>query len=132
MKRSHSCRLTSFVALATACSAALMPAPALAHRHSHRRASGAASHRPARPCPARTRKRPGHGPRRCASLARGGVLSASFSSPGTPELTVGKTTVGALPDSFLADRKRVNRYALPSAGEVTALNVYLLYATFAG
>ena len=56
--------------------------------------------------------------------------AANESGPGTPassgatavvqpqasSATFGKTTVGASSDSFLADRKRVSRYALPSAG----------------
>ena len=37
----------------------------------------------------------------------------------------GKTTVGASSDTFLADRKRVNRYALPAAGSITKLSIYL-------
>jgi subtilisin family serine protease len=39
--------------------------------------------------------------------------------------TFGKTTVGSSSDSFLADRKRVSRYALPSAGTVSKLSIYL-------
>jgi hypothetical protein len=40
--------------------------------------------------------------------------------------------VGASTDSFKADRKRVNRYALPSAGSVTKLSIYLTPAGLAG
>jgi hypothetical protein len=39
--------------------------------------------------------------------------------------TFGKTTVGASSDTFSAGRKRVNGYALPAAGSVTKLSVYL-------
>jgi uncharacterized protein YmfQ (DUF2313 family) len=39
--------------------------------------------------------------------------------------TFGKTTVGASKDYFGYERKRVNRYALPVAGSVTKLSVYL-------
>ena len=37
----------------------------------------------------------------------------------------GKTTVGASSDSFRVDLKRVNRYALPAAGSITKLSIYL-------
>ncbi|MFI4993910.1 MAG: hypothetical protein ACHQCH_09895, partial [Solirubrobacterales bacterium] len=40
-------------------------------------------------------------------------------------LTFGKTSVGASSDTFASERKRVNRYALPTAGSVTKLSVYL-------
>ncbi|HEV7586329.1 MAG TPA: hypothetical protein VGO14_11180 [Solirubrobacteraceae bacterium] len=46
--------------------------------------------------------------------------------------TFGKTTVGGASDSFLADRKRVNRYALGSAGSVTKLSMYLAPTATAG
>jgi hypothetical protein len=46
--------------------------------------------------------------------------------------TFGKTTVGAGTDSFLADRKRVNRYALAAAGSVTKLSIYLAPTGTAG
>lgn len=39
--------------------------------------------------------------------------------------TFGKTTVGGSADRFLADRKRVSRYALGTAGSVTKLSIYL-------
>jgi hypothetical protein len=39
--------------------------------------------------------------------------------------TFGKTSVGASSDAFASDRKRVNRYALPTAGSVTKLSIYL-------
>jgi iron transport multicopper oxidase len=42
-----------------------------------------------------------------------------------PIVTFGKTSVGASSDKFLADRKRVSRYALTSAGSVTKLSIYL-------
>jgi hypothetical protein len=39
--------------------------------------------------------------------------------------TIGKTTVGGSSDYFAAERKRVNRYALPTAGSLTKLSIYL-------
>ena len=42
-----------------------------------------------------------------------------------PNATFGKTTVGSSPDRFLAERKRVNRYELPTQGSVTKLSIYL-------
>ncbi|MEA2209267.1 MAG: hypothetical protein QOF54_1744, partial [Solirubrobacteraceae bacterium] len=50
--------------------------------------------------------------------------TAVVQSPSTTA-TFGKTTVGASSDSFLADRKRVSRYALTTAGTVTKLSIYL-------
>src|SRR5207247_843526 len=44
----------------------------------------------------------------------------------------GKTTVGASSDSFLADRKRVNRYALATAGSVSKLSIYLARTSTSG
>src|SRR5207244_1027486 len=44
----------------------------------------------------------------------------------------GKTTVGASTDSFKADRKRVNRYALASAGTLIKLSIYLAPSGTAG
>jgi hypothetical protein len=46
--------------------------------------------------------------------------------------TFGKTTVGASSDTFVAERKRVNRYALPVAGSVTKLSIYLAHAASSG
>ena len=59
------------------------------------------------------------GPSAPASSAQTGVVTAPASQ------TFGKTSVGASTDSFAANRKRVNRYALPSAGSVTKLSIYL-------
>jgi hypothetical protein len=42
-----------------------------------------------------------------------------------PSATFGKTTVGGSTDTFLADRKRVNRYGLPGSGSVSKLSIYL-------
>src|SRR5207245_2037228 len=39
--------------------------------------------------------------------------------------TVGKTSVGKSKEVLAADRKRANRYALPTAGAVSRLSVYL-------
>ena len=46
--------------------------------------------------------------------------------------TFGKTTVGASSDTFASERKRVNRYALPTAGSVTKLTVYLAPTSTSG
>jgi subtilisin family serine protease len=46
--------------------------------------------------------------------------------------TFGKTTVGASSDTFLADRKRVNRYALTVSGTVTKLSIYLAHTATSG
>jgi hypothetical protein len=46
--------------------------------------------------------------------------------------TFGKTTVGASTDSFRADRKRVNRYTLASAGTLVKLSIYLAPSGIAG
>jgi DNA-binding beta-propeller fold protein YncE len=48
------------------------------------------------------------------------------------EATFGKTTVGTSSDYFGFERKRVNRYALPEAGTVSKLSVYLAPAGTAG
>jgi hypothetical protein len=39
--------------------------------------------------------------------------------------TFGKTSIGTSYDAFAANRKRVNRYALPLAGQVSKLSIYL-------
>lgn len=39
--------------------------------------------------------------------------------------TIGKTGVGASTDSYAANRKRVSRYTLPTAGTLTKLSTYL-------
>jgi subtilisin family serine protease len=39
--------------------------------------------------------------------------------------TFGKTAVGASSDYFLSERKRVNKYALPTPGSITKLSIYL-------
>jgi hypothetical protein len=39
--------------------------------------------------------------------------------------TFGKTSVGGLSSSYPANKKRVSRYALPSAGSIIKLSVYL-------
>jgi hypothetical protein len=46
--------------------------------------------------------------------------------------TFGKTNVGASSDTFNSNRKRVNRYALPVAGSVTKLTIYLAPTAKAG
>ncbi|HEV7528219.1 MAG TPA: hypothetical protein VGO29_04930, partial [Solirubrobacteraceae bacterium] len=49
-----------------------------------------------------------------------------------PPTTFGKTSVGASSDSFLADRKRVNRYALTAPGSLSKLSIYLAPTGTAG
>jgi hypothetical protein len=44
----------------------------------------------------------------------------------------GKSAIGASSDTFLADRKRVNRYALPVPGTVTKLSIYLSHTATSG
>jgi hypothetical protein len=46
--------------------------------------------------------------------------------------TFGKSSIGAATDVFAADRKRANRYALPVAGSITKLTVYLAPTGVAG
>jgi subtilisin family serine protease/fibronectin type 3 domain-containing protein len=46
--------------------------------------------------------------------------------------TFGKTSVGASSDSYAANRKRVSRYALPVAGKVNKLSMYLAPAKTSG
>jgi hypothetical protein len=53
-----------------------------------------------------------------------GLHEVSFSGVGAA--TFGKTSVGASSDRFLEGRKRVDRYALPTAGSVGRLSIYLL------
>jgi hypothetical protein len=59
------------------------------------------------------------GPSAAASSAQTAVVQQASSQ------TFGKTSVGASSDVFSADRKRVNRYALPTAGSLTKLSIYL-------
>jgi iron transport multicopper oxidase len=64
------------------------------------------------------------------AINAGGGSSPSTSEPtavvsAAAPATFGKTSVGASSDYFVAERKRVNRYALASAGSVTKLSVYL-------
>jgi hypothetical protein len=58
-------------------------------------------------------------------LALALLVPITAAAPGASAATFGKTSVGASPDSFVADRKRVSRYALPAAGSVTKLSIYL-------
>jgi hypothetical protein len=60
----------------------------------------------------------------------GGASSPSTSATtavvsAAPPATFGKTAVGGASDYFVAERKRVNRYALASAGSVSKLSIYL-------
>jgi hypothetical protein len=66
----------------------------------------------------------------------GGNSAAAVSGPtvvvqATPT-TFGKTSVGASSDGLVAERKRVNRYALASAASVMKLSMYLAPAGPAG
>jgi hypothetical protein len=67
--------------------------------------------------------------------------SAGASAPATSVQTIvvtqvtatfGKTTIGASPDTFVSERKRVNRYALAEPGTVTKLTVYLVPTATSG
>jgi hypothetical protein len=49
-----------------------------------------------------------------------------------PSAQFGKTAVGASTDTFLAERKRVNRYTLPVAGTATKLSIYLAHTATSG
>jgi subtilisin family serine protease len=53
-------------------------------------------------------------------------------SPTLTTATFGKTSVGSSSDTFAADRKRVNRYALTRSGAVQKLRVYLAPTSTAG
>ena len=52
-------------------------------------------------------------------------------APPTP-LTFGKTSVGGKSDTFAANRKRVNRYALATSGSVSKLSLYLAPTSTSG
>jgi hypothetical protein len=57
-----------------------------------------------------------------------GLHEVTFTGTGKPAAataTFGKTSVGGSSDRFLSERKRVNRYALSTAGSVTKLSLYL-------
>ncbi len=60
------------------------------------------------------------GPSKAAVSAQTGLVQ-----PAPSTATFGKTSVGASSEQFAANRKRVNRYALPTAGSVTKLSIYL-------
>jgi hypothetical protein len=56
----------------------------------------------------------------------GGPSEAAASAPtAVVQGIFGKTNIGALKDTFNGGRKRVNRYALPAAGAVAKLTLYL-------
>ncbi len=64
------------------------------------------------------------------TASNGAGASAPATSPQTAIVqqgfaTFGKTSVGASADTFAANRKRVSRYALSTAGSVTKLSIYL-------
>jgi hypothetical protein len=52
--------------------------------------------------------------------------------PQSATATFGKITLGASSDKSSANRKRVNRYALSTAGSVTKLSIYLAPTTVSG
>ena len=71
------------------------------------------------------------------TATNGGGPSAAVTSAQTMVVaqaasTFGKTTVGASADVFVAERKRVNRYALATPGSVTKLSIYLAPTGTAG
>ena len=53
------------------------------------------------------------------------ATSSATAAVQKPSETFGKTNVGSSTDQFAASRKRANRYALPTAGAVTRLTIYL-------
>jgi hypothetical protein len=55
----------------------------------------------------------------------GGPATSSATGVVQANKTFGKTTIGASQDTFASERKRVNSYALPEAGSVTTLTIYL-------
>jgi hypothetical protein len=68
-----------------------------------------------------------------------GTSAAAISAQSSPvaqaeqkAATFGKTNVGSSPDTFSANRKRVNRYALASNASVTKLSIYLTSAASSG
>ncbi|MCW3027812.1 MAG: hypothetical protein JWN81_1023, partial [Solirubrobacterales bacterium] len=70
-----------------------------------------------------------------ASNAAGASAPASSEHTAVVEqgvYTFGKTSIGGSVDSFLADRKRVNRYALSIAATVSKLSIYLAPTTTSG
>ena len=67
-----------------------------------------------------------------ASNAGGSSAPATSSATAPSSATFGKTTIGASSDTFVANRKRVSRYALSAAGSVTKLSVYLAKGSSSG
>jgi subtilisin family serine protease len=70
-----------------------------------------------------------------ASNAAGSSSPASSSATSTVQAAsgqFGKSTMGTSSDTFLADRKRVNRYALTVAGRVSKLSIYLAHTATSG
>ena len=53
------------------------------------------------------------------------ATSSATAAVQKPSETFGKTNVGSSTDQFAASRKRANHYALPTAGAVTKLTIYL-------
>ena len=115
-------RRAPIVALVAVC-AALPSTDASAQRHRNHR-SRRSSLRSARACPSKRAARHRRARTRCRASAHGAVLAASFAAT-SAESTFGNTAVGTSSDSFLAERKRVNRYALPASGAVSRLEIYL-------
>ena len=72
-----------------------------------------------------------------AALALAAAMLVGASAPGSAlgaeaPATFGKTNVGASSDAFTANRKRVSSYALPTAGAVAKLSIYLAPGATAG
>jgi len=61
-----------------------------------------------------------------------GLHEVTLSGTGQATATFGTTTVGVSTDTLISERKRVNRYALPAAGSVTKLSIYLAPTATAG
>ena len=78
-------------------------------------------------------------PALAGKLITGGILDVCKAMPGCeskaeppPPATFGKTGVGGSYDTFSANRKRVNRYTLVTAGSVSKLSIYLAPTATAG
>ena len=115
-------RRSPIVALVAVC-AALPSTDASAQRHRNHRSSRS-SLRSARVCPSKRAARHRRARTRCHASAHGAVLATSVGAT-SAEAAFGNTAVGAAPDSFLAERKRVNRYSLPTSASVKRLEIYL-------
>ena len=114
-------RLTLLLMIAGS-SWALLSAARPARADTHQSPSHKAFAHFGRSCPRTNAKRAHHRRGACTRRVPRRNLRGAFAAS-VPGLAFGKTTVGVSSDSFLSSRKRVNRYALPTNGSVTALTV---------